>query len=59
MQIVSNWDNLHEISKPVFLGEKKEEKTKKNIINLSSTEFAQRVIEVKPYMHEGPDGLPF
>ena len=38
MQIVSNGDNLHEMSDPVFW---------KNIINLLSAEFAQRVVMVK------------
>ena len=38
MQIVSNGDNLHEMSNPVFWG--------KNIINLLSAEFAQRVVKV-------------
>ena len=42
MQIVSNGDNLHEISNPVFWGKKE-----KNIINLSSAEFALRVVKVK------------
>ena len=41
MQIVSNGDNLHEMSIPVFL-----EKKKKNIINLSSAELAPRVVKV-------------
>ena len=36
MQIVSNGDNLHEMSNPVS-GE-----SKKNIINLPSAELAQR-----------------
>ena len=40
MQIVSDGDNLHEMSNPVG-------KSKKNIINLLSVEFAQRVIKVK------------
>ena len=35
MQIVSNVDNLHEMSKSVFL-----EKEEKSIISLSSAEFA-------------------
>ena len=35
MQIVSSWDNLHEISKLICL----EKKSQKNIINLSSAEF--------------------
>ena len=42
MQIVSNRSNLHELSKPVFL----KEKEKKNSINLSSAEFAYRVVKV-------------
>ena len=37
MQIVSFGDNLQEMSNPVFW-----EKKKKNIINLSSAELAQR-----------------
>ena len=41
MQIVSNGDNLHEMSNPVS------GKNKKNIINLSSAEYAQRVVKVK------------
>ena len=41
MQIVSNGDNLHEISNPVFW-----EKNKKNVISLSSVEFTQRVVKV-------------
>ena len=41
MQIVSNGDNLHEMSNPVFL-----EKKSENFINLSSAEFAQRMIKV-------------
>ena len=42
MQIASKGDNLHEMSKHIFW-----EKREKNIISLSSAEFAQRVIEVK------------
>ena len=34
-------DNLHEMSKPIFL-----EKKKKNLIQLSSAEFVQRVMNV-------------
>ena len=41
MQIVSNEDNLHEMSNSVFW-EKWE-----NITNLSFAELAQRVVEVK------------
>ena len=41
MQIVSNGENLHEMSKPVFW------ENKENIINLSPAELAQRVIKVK------------
>ena len=41
MQIVSLGDNLHEISDPVFW------EHKKNITNLSSAEFSQRVVKVK------------
>ena len=41
MKIVSIGDNLHEISKPVFL-----EKNKKNIIYLSSAEIAHSVVKV-------------
>ena len=40
MQNVSNRGNLHEMSNPVFW-----QKIRKNI-NLSSTEFAQRVVTV-------------
>ena len=38
MHIVSNGDNLHEMSNPIFLG-----KNKKNITNFSSAELAKRV----------------
>ena len=41
MQIVSNGDNLHEILNPVFW------KNKNNIINLSSAEYAHRLVKVK------------
>ena len=41
MQIVSG-DNLHEMSDPVFW-----KKIRKNIINLSSAELAQRVLNVE------------
>ena len=41
MQIVSNGDNLHEMSNPVS------GINMKNIINLSSAELAQRVVKVK------------
>ena len=41
MQIVSNGDNLHEISNPVS-GENKE-----NIINLLSAELDQKVVKIK------------
>ena len=44
MQIVSNGDNLHEMSN-LFSGE-----NKKNTFNLSSAEFAQRVIKVKAFI---------
>ena len=40
MQIVSNGDNLHEMSNPVFW------ENKKNITNMSSVELAQRVVKV-------------
>ena len=40
MKIVSNGDNLHEMSNPV-LGKKK-----KNITALSSAELAKRVVKV-------------
>ena len=40
MQIVSNGDNLHEMSN-LFSG-----KNKKHIVNLLSAEFAQRVVKV-------------
>ena len=42
MQIVSNGDNLHEMSKSCCLG-----KNKKITINLPSAEFAHRVVKVK------------
>ena len=41
MQIVSFGDNLHEMSDPIFLG-----KIRKNIITLSSAEFAHSVVSV-------------
>ena len=44
MQIVSNGENLHEMSKPVFWEKKK---IKNVIILLLSAEFAQRVAKVK------------
>ena len=44
MQIVSNGDNLHEMSNPIFLFSGKNQKS---IINLSSAELAERVIKVK------------
>ena len=44
MQIVSIGDNLHEISNPVFW------ENKKNIINLSSAELAQKVVKVNPFL---------
>ena len=48
MLIVSNGNNLHEMSKPVFLDrKKKKKKTRKNIANLSSAEYAERVVKVK------------
>ena len=44
MQIVSNGDNLHEMSNPVFY----KKKSKKNVINLLSAEiFTKRVEKVK------------
>ena len=42
MQIVSNGDNLHDKSSPVFW-----KKKGKYIINLSSAELAQRVVKVE------------
>ena len=39
MQIVSSGVNLHEMSKPVS------GKSEKNVTNLSSAEFAQRVVK--------------
>ena len=45
MQIVSNRDNLHKMSNCFFLGEK-EKKKKKNVINLSSAEYASRMAMV-------------
>ena len=47
MQIVSNGDNLHEMSNPVLWG-----KNKNNVINFSSAELAQRVIRVKTIFAE-------
>ena len=41
MQIVSDGGNLHEMPNPVFW------ENKKNAINLSSAEIAQRVVKVK------------
>ena len=41
MQIVSTWDNLHEMSNLFSV------KNKKNIINMSVAEFAMRVVKVK------------
>ena len=41
MQIVSIGDNLHEKSKHIFL------ENKKDVINLSSAELAQRMARVK------------
>ena len=43
MQIVSNGDNLHETSDPVFFG-----KNKKNVISLSSAEYVWRMVKVMP-----------
>ena len=43
MQIVSWGDNLHEMSNPVFWLKK----IRKNIINLSSAEFAQGVVKLE------------
>ena len=40
MQIVSNGDNLHEMSNSVF------RENKKNIINLLSAELAQSTVKV-------------
>ena len=42
MQIVSLEDSLDEMSKTIFL-----KKERKNIINLSSADLAQRVVRVK------------
>ena len=42
MQIVSNVEQFIRISNPIFSGE-----NKKQILNLSSTEFAQRVLRLK------------
>ena len=42
MQIVSNGDNLHEMSNPVFW-----KKIRKNIISLLSAELVKGVIKVK------------
>ena len=43
MQIVSNGDNLREMSNPVSWGEKK----RKDITNLSSAELDKRVVKVQ------------
>ena len=43
MQIVSIEEHLHELSKPVSW------ENKKNIINISSAELAQRVVKVKQF----------
>ena len=43
-------DNLHEMSDPVYV------KNKKNIINLSSAENAQRVVKVKLYLFASEPG---
>ena len=40
MQIVSQGDNLHDMSNDIFW------ENKKKVINLSSTEFAQIVVDV-------------
>ena len=45
MQIVSNGDNLHEISNTVFSGKKK------NITNVSVAELAQSVVMVNTYAY--------
>ena len=45
MQIVSNTDNLHEVSDPVYW--KKQTKKKQKNISLSSAELVQRVVKVK------------
>ena len=42
MQIISLWDNLHEIWKPNFWV-----KQEKNVINLLPAEFAQGAVKVK------------
>ena len=47
--------NLHEISKPIFW------ENKKNIINLSTSEFTQRVVKVKGQVYSSWDcfkGIP-
>ena len=44
MQIVSNGDNLHEMTNPDLW------ETKKNIINLSFAKHSQRVVKVKETM---------
>ena len=54
MQIVSNGDNLHPMEticmkcQILFSG-----KNKKNIINLSSVELAQRVVKAKSLLKKG------
>ena len=43
MQFVSDGDNVHDVSNPVS---EKKKKHKKNIVNLSSAELAERVVTV-------------
>ena len=48
MQIVSLGDNLHEIAKPFFLG------NKTNVVSLSSVVSAQSVLKVESSFQSDP-----
>ena len=52
MQMFSLGDNLHEMSKAIFW------ESKKNIISLSSEEFAHRVLRLRPSPVEPGYSLP-
>ena len=54
MQIISNGDNLHELSNPFFFSGKNK---KKNVINLLSAELAQRVVGDNHKIYLGVNGL--
>ena len=47
MQMVSNGDNLHDLSIPIIWT-----KNKKNIVNLLSASLAQKVVKVNPFIIE-------